>query len=121
MWPRRRCRSRSTPASPGRCATATAAALDELEDETEDRFGPPPEPLGNLFALAQLALRCRRIGVARLEAGPQAVAATMRGMPAEPTPGLEVKGDRVILRRPGPDAAARMTAARALLDALEGP
>ncbi|MGG5812016.1 DEAD/DEAH box helicase [Falsiroseomonas sp. CW058] len=117
-----------------------AAALDALEEEAEDRFGPSPEPLQNLFALARLSLRCRKLGIARLEAGPAAVAATPRGrdaatprgrdaatprgrdaaMPAMAAPeGLVAKGGRLLLPRPGPDGAARLAGAAALLDLLE--
>ena len=99
---------------------ADAAALDALEDEAEDRFGPPPEPMANLFALAHLALRCRALGVARLEAGPQAAAARFSGRaPAAVAPPAVLKDGRALLRRPLPDAAARLAAAEALLDTLE--
>jgi transcription-repair coupling factor (superfamily II helicase) len=98
---------------------ADAAALDRLEEEAEDRFGPAPPPLANLFALARLALRCRALGVARLEAGPQAAAARFRGEPPAIPPPLVPKDGRALLRRALPDAAARLGAAQDLLDALE--
>jgi transcription-repair coupling factor (superfamily II helicase) len=98
-----------------------AAGVEALEDELEDRFGPAPEPLHNLFALARLSVRCRRLGVARLEVGPAAAAATPRGAPpAEaPPPPLALRNGRLLLRREGADGAeARLAAAEALLDAL---
>jgi transcription-repair coupling factor (superfamily II helicase) len=98
---------------------ADGAALDALEEEAEDRFGEAPEPMRNLFALARLALRCRALGVAKLEAGPQAAAARFRGeAPAVPPP-LVLKEGRALLRRALPDAAARLDAAETLLGALE--
>jgi transcription-repair coupling factor (superfamily II helicase) len=97
-----------------------AAALDALEEEAEDRFGEPPEPLASLFALAWLALRCRALGVARLEVGPQAAAARFRGAPPPAlAPPLVLKDGRALLRRAMPDAAARLAGAAALLDTLE--
>lgn len=56
-------------------------ALEALEDEMTDRFGPSPPPLQDLFAAARLVLSCRRLRIARLDAGPQGVAATFRGKP----------------------------------------
>jgi transcription-repair coupling factor (superfamily II helicase) len=100
---------------------ADGPGLDALEEEAEDRFGTAPEPMANLFALARLALRCRALGVARLEAGPQAAAARFHGTPpAKLAPPLLLKDGRALLRRALPDAAARLAAAEALLDALEG-
>jgi transcription-repair coupling factor (superfamily II helicase) len=97
-----------------------AARLEALEEEAEDRFGEAPEPMRNLFALARLALRCRAMGVARLEAGPQAAAARFRGdAPDGVAPPLVLKDGRALLRRALPDAAARLAAAEELLDALE--
>jgi transcription-repair coupling factor (superfamily II helicase) len=97
------------------------AALDALGEEAEDRFGEAPDPMRNLFALARLATRCRGLGVARLEAGPQAAAARFHGdAPQRVAPPLVLKDGRALLRRPLPDAAARLAAAEALLDGLEG-
>jgi transcription-repair coupling factor (superfamily II helicase) len=94
--------------------------LRELAEEAEDRFGPPPAPFANLLALARPALLCRRLGIARLEAGPQAAAADFRGAPPDPPPPpLEASGARrLVLRRPGADAGARLKMAEALLAAL---
>jgi transcription-repair coupling factor (superfamily II helicase) len=52
--------------------------VDALGEEIEDRFGAPPEPVRELFALTRLKLLCRRAGIARVDAGPQAVAVTFR-------------------------------------------
>lgn len=43
--------------------------LDALKIEMTDRFGPRPEYTDNLFLGAALRLRCRRLGITRIEAG----------------------------------------------------
>ncbi|MBO1073313.1 DEAD/DEAH box helicase [Roseomonas marmotae] len=80
-----------------------AGALAELAEEIEDRFGPPPEPVRHWLALARLRLHCRRLGVRRLEAGPQGVAA-------------QLEGERLILRRPSRTPAERLALLTRLLD-----
>ncbi|MFL5538731.1 MAG: transcription-repair coupling factor, partial [Longimicrobiaceae bacterium] len=70
------------------------AAVEALEDELEDRYGPAPEPLRNVFALARISARCRRLGIARIEIGPSAAAVTPRAAWAEPPPGLELRNGR---------------------------
>jgi transcription-repair coupling factor (superfamily II helicase) len=54
-------------------------AIHRLADEIEDRFGPPPGEMIGLLALAELRELCRRVGIARVEAGPRAIAITYRG------------------------------------------
>jgi transcription-repair coupling factor (superfamily II helicase) len=53
-------------------------SIDDLEEEIEDRFGPIPEALGNLLRLTGLRQICRRMGIARVDAGPQAIALSFR-------------------------------------------
>jgi transcription-repair coupling factor (superfamily II helicase) len=60
----------------------SAAAISVFEEEIEDRFGPPPTPLVNLFQLARVKASCRELGIERLDAGPRAVAATLRHEPS---------------------------------------
>jgi transcription-repair coupling factor (superfamily II helicase) len=57
--------------------------IDDLEEEIEDRFGPVPQPLGNLLRLAGMRQLCQRLGIARIDAGPQAIALTFRPGTAE--------------------------------------
>ncbi|MFC3127290.1 DEAD/DEAH box helicase [Pseudoroseomonas globiformis] len=76
-------------------------ALEELAEEIADRFGPPPEPVRHWLALARLRLLCRRLGVHRLEAGPQGVAA-------------QLDGEKLLLRKPSRTPEERL----ALLDRL---
>ncbi|BBK42939.1 transcription-repair-coupling factor [Allostella vacuolata] len=81
----------------------SAAAIDRFAGELADRFGPPPEPTRNLLALCRLRLLCRQAGVARLIAGPRALALHLRpGGPADratPPSGWCREEDRLVLRR----------------------
>jgi transcription-repair coupling factor (superfamily II helicase) len=52
-------------------AAASASALDDLNAELHDRFGPLPPPAQNLLRIAKLKLLARAIGVRRLDLGPQ--------------------------------------------------
>jgi transcription-repair coupling factor (superfamily II helicase) len=44
-------------------------ALDDLQTEMIDRFGPLPEAARNLYRVAQLKLRARQLGIAKIDAG----------------------------------------------------
>jgi transcription-repair coupling factor (superfamily II helicase) len=52
-------------------SAADAAALRELQVEMIDRFGLLPDPVKNLFEIAELRLMADRIGIMRLDFGPQ--------------------------------------------------
>jgi len=52
-------------------AAADDAELDDLTAELHDRFGPLPPPAHNLLRIAKLKLVARRLGVRRLDLGPQ--------------------------------------------------
>ncbi|MDB5591462.1 TRCF domain-containing protein [Enterovirga sp.] len=54
---------------------------DRLAEEIEDRFGPRPDAVETALALGRLRRLCRRAGVARIDAGPQAVALTFKEAP----------------------------------------
>lgn len=51
--------------------------LEELEDETQRRFGMLPPPASNFFAIAKLRMICRERGIMRLDVGPDAIAAML--------------------------------------------
>ncbi|MCC2653502.1 MAG: box helicase, partial [Microvirga sp.] len=53
-------------------------SIDDLEEEIEDRFGPLPEGLTSLLRLTSLTQSCRRLGIARIDAGPKAIALSFR-------------------------------------------
>jgi transcription-repair coupling factor (superfamily II helicase) len=67
-------------------------AIDDLEEEIEDRFGPIPEALKNLLVLTGMRQLCHRLGIARIDAGPQAIALTFRPGAAERLPLEDVIG-----------------------------
>jgi transcription-repair coupling factor (superfamily II helicase) len=52
--------------------------VDALRDEMENRFGPLPDPAERLLALADLGQQARSLGIARVDAGPQAIAVSFR-------------------------------------------
>jgi transcription-repair coupling factor (superfamily II helicase) len=52
-------------------SAANKAALRELQVEMIDRFGLLPEPVKNLFAVAELRLQAEQLGLTRLDLGPQ--------------------------------------------------
>ncbi len=95
-------------------------ALDEIRDEIEDRFGPLPPPVHNLLSIASIRMRCRSLGIATLDAGPAAVALTLRSeRRVGPALGLERKGERLVFAKPSSDGPSRLAVVESLLDALE--
>ena len=78
---------------------AEAAAIDAFEDELCDRFGPLPEPARRLLARARLAVLARAARIARIDAGPAAIALTPRpGFVGDPAAlGMTKKDDRWLL------------------------
>jgi transcription-repair coupling factor (superfamily II helicase) len=54
------------------------AGLDSLEEEIADRFGPVPAEMASLLATARIRVLSRALGIAKLEAGPQALALSLR-------------------------------------------
>ncbi|MFO1035785.1 MAG: TRCF domain-containing protein [Geminicoccaceae bacterium] len=94
--------------------------LNDLTDEIEDRFGEPPSQAVDLLAMTRLRLRCRRLDIARLEAGPKAVAATFRARKPEiADPQLTWSEGRLLLQRASSDRGERLRAAADLLDRIE--
>lgn len=53
-------------------------ALADLEEEFEDRFGEPPQEVKLLFRRTRLKLAASRLGIAKFEAGPKALAITIK-------------------------------------------
>ncbi|GLH78328.1 transcription-repair coupling factor [Bradyrhizobium sp. SSBR45G] len=58
-----------------RCRTEDE--IEELEDETQRRFGSLPPAASNFFAIAKLRTSCRERGIMRLDVGPEAIAAML--------------------------------------------
>lgn len=58
--------------------------MGDLEEEFDDRFGEPPQAVELLLRTTRLQLAAGRLGIARLEAGPKALALTLtRNAPAK--------------------------------------
>ena len=98
-----------------------AEALDAFEAELEDRFGALPAEAATLLAVARVRLAAREHEVARIDAGPGAIALTPRPRVAfdAVAAGLAAKGDRLLLAERIEDPVARLDAVAALLDRLE--
>ncbi|HWT31502.1 MAG TPA: TRCF domain-containing protein, partial [Propylenella sp.] len=97
---------------------------DRLREELADRFGRLPDPVENLIALAGLRRRARRLGVERLDAGPEAIAATFRPgavLAAARRTGadMEWRGERLVWARRSETPPERLALARELLTRLE--
>ena len=94
--------------------------LDDLEDELEDRFGPLPEAAGSLVALSRVRCLARLARVAKVDAGPAAIALTPRPDFAGDGAsfGLVTKGERLLLQAPDDDRVARLDQVQSLLEGL---
>ena len=94
------------------------AELDAFEDELIDRFGKEPEEAAMLLRIANARVLLRDANIAKLDAGPNAIAFTPR---AEPTrkliaeTGLVAKNDRLILQESIPTPEARLERAEGIL------
>lgn len=76
------------------------AAVDEFEEEIADRFGQIPQAADSLLVAARISVLAQQAGVARIDAGPAAIAFTPQsdahvGRWIEA--GLEASGERFVL------------------------
>ena len=94
-----------------------AAALDALEDELEDRFGALPDEARTLLATARLRVDARAAGIAKVSAGPAAVALEPHNGTTIDAAlfGLEQKERRFLLRERIEDPWARLERAGTLV------
>ncbi len=107
------------------CEPGEAEAIAE---EMTDRFGPPPAEVADLLERVRLRALCRALGVARVDAGPKAIALDLRPNVAArdlvaraPVPlreQLTLKGDRLIYARPSGTSHERLALATQLLAAF---
>ncbi|GAA4036073.1 DEAD/DEAH box helicase [Sphingomonas rosea] len=95
-----------------------AASLDSFEAELTDRFGELPEEALALVTLKRLALLARDAAVARVDAGPAAIAITPRDAKAPAPEGTEAKGGRWLLRPEAEESSARIDALEEMLVGL---
>jgi transcription-repair coupling factor (superfamily II helicase) len=109
-----------------RLARLTGAdAAGDFADEMADRFGPIPAEFTSLISIAQLRLWCEANAVIRLDAGPQAVALTMRSSDGlkrltSRLPKAAAQGNRILLPMSIKDAAQRLQVILSLLTPLRG-
>ncbi|KTT70214.1 TRCF domain-containing protein [Sphingomonas endophytica] len=92
-------------------------ALDALEDELEDRFGAIPDEARTLLATARLRVDARAAGIAKVSAGPAALALEPHNGTAIDAAafGLEEKDRRFLLRERIDDPLARLERAGELV------
>ena len=97
----------------------TSDALEAFEEELVDRFGEAPAEARRLLTIARLRLHMRATDIARIDAGPAAIAFTARGDAAALAARLELpeKNGRVLLAEAIDDPEVRLTRIGALLNA----
>ncbi len=101
---------------------------EAVAEEVADRFGPPPSEVVDLLERVKLRALCRALGIARIDAGPKAIAFDLRPSVAAadlveraPKPlrdHLTLKGARLIYARPSDTPHERLTMAAHLLTAF---
>lgn len=111
-------------------SAADAEALRGLTEEMIDRFGPLPDPARNLLRLAALKLKAAHIGVRRIDLGadggrvqfepePRIDAGAVIGLIQSQADSYRLDGgEKLRIRKPLPDAAARFAEIDRLLDRL---
>ena len=98
--------------------TASAAELDSLAEEIEDRFGLVPAEAARLIDLARIRLLARQALIVRVDAGPAAIALTPRADFKASTQDLEQKGERLLLKERTESDEERLAKVRELLERL---
>jgi hypothetical protein len=97
---------------------SSSGEVDALAEEIEDRFGALPAETATLIEIARIRLLAREAGIARVDAGPAAIALTPRPDFAAEACGLERKGDRLLLKERTETDGERLTKLRAFLERL---
>ena len=105
-------------------------ALRDLQVEMIDRFGLLPDPAKHLFAIAELKLQATRIGIRKLDLGPNGGRLQFEAKPdVDPMTVIQLiqkqpqhytmdGPDKLRLKLELPDAESRVRAARGMLTAL---
>ena len=111
-------------------AAKTADRLKELQVELVDRFGVLPDPAKHLFAVSELKLDAARLGIRKLDLGPQGgrlvfdakpnidPMSVIRMIQGQPKVYAMDGPDKLKMRLELPDAPSRLRAARALFTTL---
>jgi len=101
--------------------------VGRLEAEIADRFGPPPDPVRCLLSIASIRTTAAALGIARLVAGPQAIAVRFHpeievaedvAGTIERDPDLSWSEGRILCRRTADEPLARLGILADLLDQL---
>jgi transcription-repair coupling factor (superfamily II helicase) len=98
------------------------AELDAFEDELIDRFGEEPLEAGMLLRIANVRVLARQADIARIDAGPEAIAFTPRGKPGRRPvqAGLRESNGRYLLEKPIASPVDRLARIEKTLRALAG-
>jgi transcription-repair coupling factor (superfamily II helicase) len=99
------------------------AELDAFEDELIDRFGKEPEEAATLLRIANVRVMLRDAKMAKVDAGPNAIAFTPRAdltKKAIAEAGLTVKNDRLLLQESIAEPMQRLARIEKLLRQLTG-
>ncbi len=104
----------------GRLARIEAeGALEAFEEELEDRFGALPDDARLLVDIARIRLLAHAAAVAKVDAGPAAIALTPRGGGDMPdAPGLVEKNGRWLVAERIDDPGDRLTRVREVLETV---
>ena len=99
---------------------ADAPALDAFEAELEDRFGAIPDEARTLLIVARIRVDAHAAGIARIDAGPAAIALTPRREATldAAAAGLTEAGDRLLLTERIEESAERLARVAGLLETL---
>jgi transcription-repair coupling factor (superfamily II helicase) len=97
-----------------------ASAIDAFEAELEDRFGALPDEARTLLTVARVRAAARAAEIARIDAGPGAIALTLRRAATidAAAAGLTKSGDRLLLAERIADPLDRLARVAALLEEL---
>ena len=91
--------------------------IEAFEAEMQDRFGALPVEAERLLEVSRVRMLARAADIARIDAGPAAIALSPRKkVAARPIPGLEPSNDRLLLKEPIADPDQRLDRTRALLE-----
>ena len=95
-------------------------AVDALAEEMEDRFGPAPADAATLLTVARVRARALALGLAKIDAGPAAIALRpRRGTELDgAAAGLTEKNGRWLLAERIEDAGERVARVAEVLDVL---
>jgi transcription-repair coupling factor (superfamily II helicase) len=96
----------------------SASGAEALGEELEDRFGTLPDEAARLLAIARVRRLAREARIARVDAGPAAIALTPRPDFTGDASALEAKGERLLMRQTTEADETRLETIARLLESL---